>query len=83
MSESNNEGNGEINYGSHGNEGGERQRVRSRKQGPYWKRMHHSWPFWAGMALAFAAIAIYVLSDNLALIPRGRSHAPRAGQLGQ
>ncbi len=38
---------------------------------PYWKRAHHDWRFWVGMVFMFAAIAIYVLSDDLALIPRG------------
>jgi anti-sigma-K factor RskA len=72
----------EHNYGSEGNEGDGRRHVHVRDERPYWKRMHRSWPFWAGMILALAAIAIYVLSDNLALIPR-RTHQPIAGQLGQ
>jgi hypothetical protein len=39
---------------------------------PYWKRAHHDWRFWVGMVVAFAAIAIYVMSDDLSLIPRGQ-----------
>jgi len=81
-SESNRESNREGNYGSSGNEGEERQRVHHH-EGPYWKRMHRSWPFWAGMVLVTAAITIYVMSDNLALIPRGQPPRPLAGQLGQ
>lgn len=61
----------EGNYGSHGNEG--EGKVLHHDERPYWKRMHHSWFFWVGMVFVFAAIAIYVLSDNLALLPRGRS----------
>jgi hypothetical protein len=38
---------------------------------PYWKRAHHDWRFWVAMVITFAAIAIYVMSDDLALIPRG------------
>jgi hypothetical protein len=61
----------ESNYSSAGNEGEARQPVH-RHDRPYWKRMHHSWLFWVGMVLVSAAIAIYVLSDNLALLPSGR-----------
>jgi hypothetical protein len=41
-----------------------------RSQIPYWKRAHHDWRFWVGMAVTFAAIAMYVMSDNLAYQPR-------------
>jgi hypothetical protein len=37
---------------------------------PYWKRAHHDWRFWAALVLMFLAITVYVLSDNLAFIPR-------------
>jgi hypothetical protein len=35
------------------------------------------------MVLVTAAITVYVMSDNLALLPRGPAHQPQAGQLGQ
>jgi hypothetical protein len=70
----------ESNYGHPGNEGGEAQPTHYR---PAWKRLHHSWLFWLGMVLVTAAITIYVMSDNLALLPRGPAHKPQAGQLGQ
>ncbi len=38
---------------------------------PYWQRAHHDWRFWVGMCAMLAAIAIYVLSDNLAFLPHG------------
>ena len=38
--------------------------------GPYWRRMHSDWRFWFGAALMITAIAIYVLSENLAWVPR-------------
>jgi hypothetical protein len=45
--------------------------------GPYWKRMHLDWRFWVGAILMSAAIAIYVLSGDLAFIPRSQpQHAP-------
>jgi hypothetical protein len=70
----------ESNYGSHGNEGAAPAQAHVR---PYWKRMHRSWPFWVGMVLVTAAITMYVMSDNLALVPRGHPRQALAGQLGQ
>jgi hypothetical protein len=69
----------DSNYGSDGNEGEGRQRVHHR---PYWKRMHHSWLFWVGMAFVSVAITIYVLSDNLAL-PSGQPHPALLGTSGK
>jgi len=34
--------------------------------GPYWKRMHRDWRFWIGALLMGAALAVYVLSGDLA-----------------
>jgi len=70
----------ESNYGSHGNEGAAPERAHVR---PYWKRMHRSWPFWVGMVLVTAAIIMYVMSDNLALVPRSHPRQALPGQLGQ
>jgi hypothetical protein len=39
--------------------------------GPFWRRMHRDWRFWAGALLMAAALAIYILSGDLAWIPRG------------
>ena len=58
------------NYGHHGNEGPESNPVRQ-SHPPYWKRAHHDWRFWIGMFCMFAAIIIYVMSDNLAFLPHG------------
>jgi hypothetical protein len=70
----------ESNYGTHGNEGAVPEHVHIR---PYWKRMHRSWPFWMGMVLVTAAITMYVMSDNLALVPRSHPRQALPGQLGQ
>jgi hypothetical protein len=70
----------ESNYGHPGNEGGEAKPAHGR---PAWRRIHRSWPFWLGMVLVTAAITMYVMSDNLALIPRNHPHHPLPGQLGQ
>ena len=55
----------EINYGHPGNEGPERDRVHHDRR-PYWKRAHHDWRVWVGLFFMFAAITIYVMSDDLA-----------------
>ena len=60
------------NYGQHGNEGRERASVDhdvSRDPRPYWKRAHHDWRIWVALFFMLAAITIYVLSDDLALLP--------------
>jgi hypothetical protein len=48
--------------------------------GPYWRRMHRDWRFWIGAIFMFAALAIYVLSGNLAWVPRGHPLPPAAGR---
>jgi hypothetical protein len=37
---------------------------------PYWRRAHHDWRFWVGLVLMLAAMAIYVMTDDLAFVPR-------------
>jgi hypothetical protein len=37
---------------------------------PYWQRAHCDWRFWAGVTFIFVAFFIFIISDNLALIPR-------------
>jgi hypothetical protein len=37
--------------------------------GPYWKRMHRDWRFWVGAFFMFAALAIYVMTGDLAWVP--------------
>jgi hypothetical protein len=44
--------------------------------GPYWRRMHRDWRFWVGAIFVAAALAIYVLSGNLAWVPNARSPIP-------
>jgi len=68
------------NYGHPGNEGGDPKPLHPRAA---WRRIHHTWLFWLGMGLVTAAITIYVMSDNLALLPRGHGHQAQPGQLGQ
>ncbi len=61
-----------TNYGHPGNEGPDPDSVDHdihQDQSPYWKRAHHDFRFWIGLILMLAAITIYVLSDDLALLP--------------
>ena len=43
---------------------------------PYWKRAHHDWRVWVGLFFMFAAITIYVLSNNLSFFPRVQPRQP-------
>ena len=49
------------------------------RQLPYWKRAHRDWRFWIALILMFAAIIIYVMSDNLALLPCRPPHRDLPG----
>ena len=40
--------------------------------GPYWRRMHRNWRFWAGALFMAGALAVYVLTDYLSWVPRGK-----------
>jgi hypothetical protein len=37
---------------------------------PYWKRAHRDWRFWIGVCFIFTALAVYVVSVDLSLVPR-------------
>jgi hypothetical protein len=39
--------------------------------GPYWARMHRDWRFWLGALLMGTALAVYVMSGDLAWVPHG------------
>jgi len=41
---------------------------------PYWKRAHRDWHFWIAVCFIFAALAVYVVSVDLSLVPR--AHPP-------
>ena len=62
----------ENNYGKPGNEGavpGSGHHHAHRDPRPYWKSVHHTWWFWVGLVLMLTAMAIYVLSYDLAFLP--------------
>jgi hypothetical protein len=37
---------------------------------PYFKHMHRDWRFWVAVVFIFGALAVYIFSDDLALVPR-------------
>ena len=45
----------------------------------YWRRAHHDWRVWVGLFFMFAAITIYVLSNNLSFFPRGQPRETPSG----
>ena len=57
--------------GNKHNREGERGEHGEPAPGPYWQRMHRDWRFWVCAFFMAAALAIYVLSGDLAWIPRG------------
>jgi hypothetical protein len=52
---------------------------------PYWKRAHHDWRFWVALVLMLAAMLIYVMTDDLSIVPHLRArpaHSTNAGGSG-
>jgi hypothetical protein len=45
-------------------------RVNAAHAGPYWQRAHRDWRFWAAVAFIAVALFVYVMSDDLAMLPR-------------
>ncbi len=45
-------------------------RAEHEHQLPYWQRAHRDWRFWVGVAFIFVALFVFIISDNLAFIPR-------------
>jgi hypothetical protein len=52
-------------------------------QRPYWRRAHHDWKFWVALALMLAAMAIYVMTDNLAIRPHRPPRQALSGAVGR
>jgi hypothetical protein len=51
----------------------ELERGHSTVHHPYWRRAHHDWKFWLALALMLSAMFIYVMTDDLAFVPRVHS----------
>ncbi len=65
----------ETKHSHHGHEVVDGEHI-PRDSRPYWRRAHRDWRFWFGMFLFVAAITIYVMSDNLALVRRSQPPPP-------
>jgi hypothetical protein len=65
-----------MNLNSHGNEGEPKHHPAHHSSGgssrPYWQRAHHDWKFWVGLVLMLTALAVYVLTEDLSMVPRAR-----------
>lgn len=44
--------------------------------GPYWKRMHHSLFFWIAVVFILAAMTVYIMTNNLSVVPGKKASAP-------
>jgi hypothetical protein len=49
---------------------------------PYWKRAHHDWRFWVALVLMLAAMLIYVMTDDLSIVPHVRVRPAQSGTVG-
>jgi hypothetical protein len=47
---------------------------------PYWKRAHRDWRFWVGFFFISVALAIYITSVDLSLVPRRHPHSVPVSQ---
>jgi hypothetical protein len=68
---------------THHRHGGPHEGSAQEGQRPYWKRAHRDWRVWVGLFFMFAAIIIYVLSEDLAWMPTGRPQRSVAGAAGK
>jgi hypothetical protein len=52
----------------HHHHGGSQKHTHAGSQKPYWRKIHKDWRLWVAVALMLAAILIYVLSLDDALL---------------
>jgi len=60
----------EMKHDHHGREIVDGEHIPEEKH-PYWRRAHRDWRFWVVMLMFVAAITLYVMTDDLALVRRG------------
>jgi len=61
----------EIKHDPHGREIVDGEHIPEEKHS-YWRRAHRDWRFWVVMLMFVAAITLYVMTDNLALVRRSQ-----------
>jgi len=50
---------------------------------PYWTRAHRDWRVWVGVVLMLIAMAIYLMTDDLAFRPRLQPQPPLSNAVGK
>jgi hypothetical protein len=45
------------------------------KQRPYWQRANRDWRFWVGVVCIAVALAIYISTVDLSLVPSKHPHS--------
>ncbi len=68
-----------MNKMTHDQHHGEQNREGKHPRGQNWKRLHHHWYFWVAMFLMLAAVVIYVMTEDLAWVPRSQPQQPLSG----
>ena len=68
----------ESNHGRHQDEVPDGEHVH-REIPPYWRRAHRDWWFWLGLLLMCVAITTYFMSDDLSLVPSGKTRHATSG----
>jgi hypothetical protein len=53
------------------------------RHGPYWKYAHKDWRVWVGVVLVFAAIVIYVMSEDFGSLSGNRPVQVQSGAAGK
>jgi hypothetical protein len=49
---------------------------------PYWKRAHHDWRFWVALVLMLMAMFIYLMTDDLSIIPHIHTRSAQSSTSG-
>lgn len=68
----------ELHHSKHPHEGHDHGTVH-RGRRPYWKHAHRDWRFWVAVFFVFGALIVYVMSDDLALVPRSHPRQQHSG----
>jgi hypothetical protein len=50
---------------------------------PYWKRAHRDWRLWVGLFFMLVAIAIYVITVDLSVVPANHPQQPVSNAAGK
>ena len=72
-----------MKHSRHEHEGPDSDSVNHGFHRPYWKHAHHDWRLVVAVSLMLIALAIYVMSDDLAWRPRGQPQQPLSGVVGK